>query len=116
MFSWFKSRDADAFPADAYGDDLYRVMQKNSAGESSIGVDLTFAFADEADARAFADLIDQPDNHPALEEPDAAGDPWIVEAMRETQARYAPVRVLIESMRSDVEARKGQLTKWHLFW
>lgn len=116
MFSWFKSRDANAFPADAYGDELYRVMQKNNGGESSIGVDLVFAFAQEADARAFASLLDLPDNHPAIEEPDATGQPWTVEVMRETQPRYAPVRVLIETIRSDAQARRGDLTDWHLFW
>lgn len=116
MFSWFKSRDASIYPADAYGGELYRVMQKNNGGDTSIGIDLSFTFADEADARAFANLLDLPDNHPAIEEPDAAGEPWSVEVMRETQPRYAPVRILIETIRSDAQARNGELTQWHLFW
>lgn len=116
MFSFFKKRDATAFPADEYGDELYRVMQKDPEGEKSVGVDLAFSFATEADARSFLSYIDHAEYTPEIEPPDQDGGSWTVETMREVQPRYAPVRALIEQMRSSAAARTGTLSGWHLFW
>lgn len=117
MFSWFKRRDLTLFPADAYGDALYKAMRKDAArSERSIGIDLTFTFASEADARRFIVRIDHASYRPEIEEPDEAGGAWTIETMREIQPRHAPVRVLIEQMRDLAKAHRGDLSAWSLFW
>lgn len=116
MLSWFKRRDAKLFPADAYGDELYRVMQKDPGGEKSVGVDLTFEFASDADARQFAERIATASYTADVEETEEPGGAWIVETMRETQPKHTTVRALVEQMRSAAAAHQGSLSDWKLFW
>lgn len=116
MLSWFKRRDASLFPADAYGDELYRVMQRDPGGEKSIGVELAFEFASEAAARRFAERIATATYTADIEEPETPGGAWTVETMRETQPKYATIRALVEQMRSAAISQQGSLSKWSLFW